>query len=121
MNATGLTQKQRLKLFVKSLGITQTEFCKVCNIKPSDLSSNNDKNFGKVKLSRIYTAYPNLNSLWVEHGVGDMLGDRRESQEMSALIEYVNYTNSLLRDMTRMQNEIRAAQKHIIQLLQEKY
>lgn len=70
-----LTVKDRLKIFIDYLGISQSEFEKktglsngyVNNIRKSIKAEKFDNNIAPV--------YPELNKLWLLHGSGEMLND----------------------------------------------
>lgn len=113
--------KCRVREFIKHLGITQKEFCEKCTIKQPDLTLNNSKNLGRVKRMRIYQAYPQLNPLWLEYGVGSMLQDesKQPGESSDALISLLNIANEQMRALDLAQHRLNKTYKEILSLLHE--
>lgn len=68
------TVKERIKAFIKFKGITMKSFENQCNLSTGYVTSMR-KGFGRVKLSNVLTAYPELNRDWLLYGEGTMLND----------------------------------------------
>ena len=66
------TVKDRLKDFIKYLGIGQSKFEKKCNLSNGYIN-NSKGNFGASKLEYILKLHPELNREWLLYGEGDML------------------------------------------------
>lgn len=64
--------KERLILFIKSLGITNAEFERVCNLSNGFVNNTNDR-MRKSSLKQISDAFPQLNIDWIINGNGEML------------------------------------------------
>jgi hypothetical protein len=113
--------KCRIREFVKHLGITQKEFCEKCAIKQPDLSSNKTNNIGRIKRMRIYQAYPELNPLWLEYGVGSMLqdGSKAPGESSDALLSLLNIANEQMRALDLAQRRLNNTYKDILNLLHE--
>ena len=66
------TVKDRLKDFIKYLGIGQSKFEKKCNLSNGYIN-NSKGNFGASKLEYILKLHPELNREWLLYGEGEML------------------------------------------------
>ena len=64
--------KDRLKIYIKYLGIGQSKFEKQCNLSNGYIN-NSKGNFGASKLEYILKSYPELNREWLLYGEGEML------------------------------------------------
>lgn len=65
------TVKERLKMFIKHLGLSQRDF--EIKLGWSNSYVNNTKNFGSDKLISVFVEYPLLNIEWLLMGKGEML------------------------------------------------
>lgn len=66
------TVKDRLKIFIKYLGIGQAKFEKKCNLS-NGYVNNSKGNYGASKLDYILKVFPELNRDWLLYGEGEML------------------------------------------------
>lgn len=66
------TIRDRLYVFVNTLGIPMREFAKKCGIYETTIYSS-ERFMGNDLLQRIYKAYPELNPTWLQLGTGAML------------------------------------------------
>lgn len=66
------TVKDRLKIFIKYLGIGQAKFEKKCNLSNGYIN-NSKGNYGASKLDYILKTFPELNRDWLLYGEGEML------------------------------------------------
>lgn len=66
------TVKDRLKIFIKYLGIGQAKFEKKCNLSNGYIN-NSKGNYGASKLDYILRMFPELNRDWLLYGEGEML------------------------------------------------
>lgn len=64
--------KDRLKIYIKYLGIGQSKFEKQCNLSNGYIN-NSKGNFGASKLEYILKLHPELNREWLLTGEGEML------------------------------------------------
>lgn len=66
----------RLKVFMDSQGLTNSQFADTCGIPRPSLSqllSGRNKKISDVLVGQIHAAYPDLSILWLMFGEGDML------------------------------------------------
>ena len=63
---------ERINIFIQSLGITVSEFERLCNLSNGAVSKMGD-NTRVATLDKISKKYPLLNTAWLRTGVGDML------------------------------------------------
>lgn len=72
----------RLKLFMDSQGLTNSQFADSCGIPRPSLSqllSGRNKKISDVLVGQIHRAFPNLSVLWLMFGEGDMLHNGNRS------------------------------------------
>jgi len=67
----GNSIKQRLLSFLKSQGVTQTEFCRRMGVSPAYVNSMR-KSLPEEKVLKICDLFPDLNRDWLIFGDGDM-------------------------------------------------
>lgn len=68
------TLSERIREFIKIKGLSNLGFEKACGLGNGWVSKNNNR-VNPSTLEKIYKAYPELNSDWLEHGIGEMLLD----------------------------------------------
>jgi len=64
--------KDRLQIYITSIGQSTGYFAEKCGLKPSSLASLNE-NSSASTFNKIYTAYPQLSPRWLQMGEGEML------------------------------------------------
>ena len=89
------TVKDRLKDFIKYLGIGQSKFEKKCNLSNGYIN-NSKGNFGASKLEYILKLHPELNREWLLYGEGDMLKSsiNQEGEHNTQVIGDGNHINT---------------------------
>lgn len=65
------TIKERLKLFIRNLGISEREFCRNIGVGSAYIASIK-KSIKADKLDAITKRYPELNPIWLMRGTGEM-------------------------------------------------
>lgn len=70
---------ERINIFIQSLGITVSEFERLCNLSNGAVSKMGD-NTRVTTLDKISKKYPLLNTAWLRTGVGDMLSSSSSAQ-----------------------------------------
>lgn len=73
----------RLKGFIQSQGLTNSQFADNCGIPRPSLSQllgGRNKKISDVIVGQIHKAYPELSVLWLMFGEGKMMVDNRESE-----------------------------------------
>ena len=70
---------ERINIFIQSLGITVSEFERLCNLSNGAVSKMGD-NTRVATLDKISKKYPLLNTAWLRTGVGDMLSSTSSAQ-----------------------------------------
>lgn len=70
---------ERINIFIQSLGITVSEFERLCNLSNGAVAKMGD-NTRVATLEKISKVYPQLNTAWLRTGVGDMLSSPSSSQ-----------------------------------------
>lgn len=70
---------ERINIFIQSLGITVSEFERLCNLSNGAVSKMGD-NTRVATLDKISKKYPLLNTAWLRTGVGDMLSSSSSAQ-----------------------------------------
>lgn len=76
----------RIKLFLNANGITNSQFADTCGIpRPtlSQLLTGRNKKISDEIFTKIHTAYPTLNMMWLMFGDGDMLTIATDSAQTS--------------------------------------
>lgn len=92
-NVLEMAAKERLQLIIEALGISQREFNRVIGMSESYVSSlRNDITLGVV--TRISTAYPQINLDWLVRGEGEIL---RETTGEASLCDYLIKENKELK------------------------
>lgn len=69
------TFASRLKQFIEAEGMTSTQFADMCKVPRPSLSqilSGRNKKISDILIGMIYSAFPNLNVLWLMFGEGGM-------------------------------------------------
>lgn len=66
------TVKDRIKIYIKHLGIANSKFEKECNLSNGYINNLKD-NIGASKLESILKRYPELNINWLIYGEGSMI------------------------------------------------
>jgi transcriptional regulator with XRE-family HTH domain len=112
--------KSRLKAFIKSQGLSLTEFCRIIGVSSAYVTSIR-KSIQPDKLETIKDKFPNLNIGWLVTGDGDMLlaGDVTGSNNAIGMGAEVNVTESdtirvLINEMSEQRKE---SNQHISRLL----
>lgn len=77
-----LTVKERLIAFIKEKGLSQSRFEKSVGLS-NGFVNNISKGIGADKLQKILCVYPDLNSIWLLTGEGEML--KKDSEKPSHL------------------------------------
>lgn len=67
-----MTVKERLKIFIKSKGISDSAFCKAIGVSTSYISAMR-QSIPPAKLHSVASAFPDLNIEWLLTGTGEML------------------------------------------------
>ncbi len=84
----------RIKLFLDSTGIQNSQFADTCGIPRPSLSqllNGRNKKVSDEVISKIHDAYPNLSVLWLLFGEGDMLNggnietSERQNEDLSPI------------------------------------
>lgn len=70
---------ERINIFIQSLGITVSEFERLCNLSNGAVSKMGD-NTRVATLDKISKKYPLLNTAWLRTGIGDMLSSSSSAQ-----------------------------------------
>lgn len=71
-----MTSKDRILLFIKEIGVTQTEFYNIIGVSASNFKGEAKKSeLGGDKIAKILSTYPMLSPDWLLLGTGDMLRD----------------------------------------------
>lgn len=85
-------QKERLLIFIESLGITKAEFERNCGLSNGYVGKLKGS-IGNEKLDDILRSYPNLNKVWLLAGDGNMLLDSGSSNENknNSSIHFIKY------------------------------
>ena len=92
-NVLEMAAKERLQLIIEALGISQREFNRVIGMSESYVSSlRNDITLGVV--TKISTAYPQINLEWLVRGEGEIL---RETTGEASLCDYLIKENKELK------------------------
>lgn len=104
------TVKERLILFVKHLGISQSKFEKHCGLANGYIN-NIRRSITNDKLQQIALNYPDLNTGWVLTGEGEML----KTDSPAPTIETQH-----LQELIKTQAETISSQKLLIEALYEK-
>ena len=117
------TVKQRLKDFVASLGITESEFCRRLGVGGAYISSIKKSVSPKV-MNTLQEQYPDLNPNWLLAGKGKMLlSEEMEEQKRKTLLPSEMLTELLKKSYEEKAAilELAQSQKAIIEKLQEEY
>lgn len=72
-----MTVKQRLIDFIKFKGISTREFCRTIGVSETYVSSMRSS-LQPDKLINIVKHYPDLNTIWLMTGFGDMINDKSD-------------------------------------------
>ena len=130
--------KDRLKIYIKYLGIGQSKFEKQCNLSNGYIN-NSKGNFGASKLEYILKLHPELNREWLLTGEGEMLkspvqearGDNNTqiagnsnnvntSAEMQIALNEISEMRKLVQEQVRINKEQTDRFLAIIEKLTEK-
>lgn len=130
--------KDRLKIYIKYLGIGQSKFEKQCNLSNGYIN-NSKGNFGASKLEYILKLHPELNREWLLTGEGEMLkssvqearGDNNTqiagnsnnvntSAEMQIALNEISEMRKLVQEQVRINKEQTDKFLAIIEKLTEK-
>lgn len=92
LNMTGSSVSFRLKVFIESLGLNNSQFADECSIPRPTLSqilSGRNKKISDVIIGQIHQSYPALSISWLLFGEGPMLtnGNNRECASDSSVNE----------------------------------
>ncbi len=89
----------RIKLFLDSTGIQNSQFADTCGIPRPSLSqllNGRNKKVSDEVIGKIHDAYPNLSVLWLLFGEGDMLNSgnietsERQNEDLSPISPFEN-------------------------------
>ncbi|MCM1331396.1 MAG: helix-turn-helix domain-containing protein [Bacteroides sp.] len=89
----------RIKLFLDSTGIQNSQFADTCGIPRPSLSqllNGRNKKVSDEVIGKIHDAYPNLSVLWLLFGEGDMLNSgnietsERQNEDLSPISPFQN-------------------------------
>ena len=107
----------RIKLFLDSTGIQNSQFADTCGIPRPSLSqllNGRNKKVSDEVIGKIHDAYPNLSVLWLLFGEGDMLngGNIETSERQNEEISPISlFEHSGFEDIDLGNPEITSAQK----------
>ena len=116
--------KERLKAFIKTLPISEREFCRQIDVSTSYVQSIKNSIQPKV-MERISALYPELNPMWLLLGEGQMLlgEESAVSRAKKNFAESSDMLNSLLKSATeeknRLLNIVESQQETIAELTRE--
>jgi hypothetical protein len=102
-----MSEKERLKLFVKSTNLSENAFCLRCNL-PRTFISSMKNSFGNDKLNKIVEQFPDLNTIWLRMGEGQMLKSQNKcdtcNNEVSDCIINIDYKEKYFEVLERYYN-----------------
>lgn len=111
--------KDRLKIFIKYLGIGQAKFEKKCNLSNGYIN-NSKGNYGASKLDYILKVFPELNRDWLLYGEGEMLKSPVQEAKGDNNTQVIGHCNNVSTPSTidKALEEI-AAQRKLVEKSQE--
>ena len=113
------TAKDRLIQFIKTKGIGQGKFEKACGLS-NGWVNNVKATIKDDKLQKIARQYPELNTVWLLTGEGEMLKVRAyESPEQEAVVTSKEYSDLLAenRELKEENKELRKANTDLVEML----
>ena len=92
------TQKDRIKIFISSLGIPTREFEANCSLSNGYISSIR-KGIGHKAIEQITERYPNLNAIWLLMGEGEMLRSDKSNTDTLKNAKQENTPSKILEEL----------------------
>lgn len=121
--------KERLMAFIKSLGISRSEFERSCSLS-NGYVNNIREGMGAEKLESVLRAYPQLNRVWLLSGEGEMLnpsvvqnnqnGDNIQGHSVTVNkteADYIAIIKLQSEQLSKSQEQISKSQEQIDRLL----
>jgi len=100
----------RLKTFMQSLNIANSQFADTCYIpRPtiSQILNGRNKKISDEIISKIHNAYPTLSMLWLMFGEGEMLVVENSQNQESKKHEYSDVTASIKQNIIEQKSIMR--------------